>query len=361
MAHQPKPRYKAGKYVVVLPPRRPEGKPRQVHLFGPCARSPKNEAHAWAAFHRVMAAQGTLAPDEITVQTACDLFLDHAKKHVQANTWGQYHRKLKDFVGRHGHRTVAALKPHHITDWINSHANWGDSTQRGAITAVKVALAWCEREGYIDRDPVRTVRRPGQTRRTRTLTPDERREIRELFTDSFGDFLDALTWTGARPSEIVRLEARHINWAAGIALMPGKTTRVTGKPIVLTMTAPMLELCRRLAAQNDAGPLFRNRKGDPWTVSSVAARMTRLKGRVSLAGVSAYTYRHSFVTDALERGVPVTDVAELVNHANVQTTMVYNHIKDRTEHLRRQAAKATGAPDQPPDAMGGRTDSSGGL
>jgi integrase/recombinase XerC len=342
MAHKPKPRYKSGKYVVVIPGRSPGDKPRQVHLFGPCDRNPQNEAEAWAAYYRVMAVKEDAVPKKITVELACDLFLDYAKKNVQANTWDGYHGKLKDFAGCFKGMKVTTLRSHHITDWVKSHANWGNSTARNAIGAVKIAMAWCVREGYIEKDPARPVRRPSQTRRTRTLTPEERQEIRAFFDDTFGDYLDALTWTGARPGEIVRLEARHINWESGVASFPGKTTRATGKPIILVLIHPMLELCRRLAAQNPEGPLFRNHKGDPWTVSSVAARMTRLRERMPIDGVSAYTYRHSFVTDALEQGVPVTDVAELVNHANVQSTMVYNHISQRTEHLRRQAAKALG-------------------
>lgn len=42
--------------------------------------------------------------------------------------------------------------------------------------------------------------------------------------------------------------------------------------------------------------------------------------------VTCHTFRHSFATHLLEDGVPIYDVQHLLGHANVETTMIYNHV-----------------------------------
>jgi integrase len=179
-------------------------------------------------------------------------------------------------------------------------------------------------------------------RRERTVSPEERATIRAAIEGPLLDYLDALTWTGARPGEIMRLEASHIDFSEGVASLRGKTTDATGELITFPLVPPMLALCRLLAEQNPKGPLFRNAEGNPWTPNAVRCRMRRLRDKLKIKGVTAYTFRHSFATDALERGVPVTDVAALMNHRDIRTTMGYSHLKERREHLKRQAEKATG-------------------
>lgn len=52
-----------------------------------------------------------------------------------------------------------------------------------------------------------------------------------------------------------------------------------------------------------------------------AARAAQITKRVS-----AHTLRHSFATHILERGVDIKVVQELLGHADVRTTMIYNHV-----------------------------------
>jgi integrase len=56
----------------------------------------------------------------------------------------------------------------------------------------------------------------------------------------------------------------------------------------------------------------------------------------------AYCYRHSFITDALVRQVPIATVAELVGHASTQTIEKhYGHLDQQANYLKEAAKKAT--------------------
>jgi integrase len=62
--------------------------------------------------------------------------------------------------------------------------------------------------------------------------------------------------------------------------------------------------------------------------------------------VCAYTIRHTWATEALERGVDPISLAILMGHKD--TTMVakvYQHLAQNRKHLREQLRRATGGED----------------
>jgi site-specific recombinase XerD len=53
--------------------------------------------------------------------------------------------------------------------------------------------------------------------------------------------------------------------------------------------------------------------------------------------------RHAFVTDALERGVPIATLAQIVGHRDTKMiAQVYSHLHEKKKHLREAVKKATG-------------------
>jgi integrase len=83
-------------------------------------------------------------------------------------------------------------------------------------------------------------------------------------------------------------------------------------------------------------------RGKPWTRNAIRIRFRRLRKRLGLPkGVVAYTYRHSFCTDALEKGVPIATVAELMGHVDSKmVSAVYSKLSQRRQHLSDMATKA---------------------
>lgn len=238
------------------------------------------------------------------------------------------------------------LRPFHITRWLDSRPGWGQSTRRGAITAVKRALNWATDEGLIPANPLKAVKKPPVKRRDKVLTPEEQRAIASAPRDeAFRHFVLALRLTGCRPGEVASVTAAEVDLDAGTwTLRRHKSVKKTQRPHVVYLPPELVELCRQLMALRPAGPLFLNSRGKPWSRNSIRCRFRRLRKKLNLdRGVTAYAYRHSYATAGLEAGVPLATMAELLGHADA--TMLnehYNHLDQKAAHLREAARRAAG-------------------
>ena len=167
--------------------------------------------------------------------------------------------------------------------------------------------------------------------------------------------------SGCRPGEVMKVKAADVDLAAGTWVLRGKDFEATGELRTIYLTTALSELTRRLVARQPIGPLFRNKDGRPWTRHAIRNRFQRKKdckrGKKIDKGVTAYTYRHSFITDALANGLPEKVVAELVGHRSTAMMANYAHLDTKEELRRRAAAAAVRSGDAPttgrPPAAGG--------
>jgi integrase len=262
-------------------------------------------------------------------------------------TW--YGFFLKDFAARHPKTKASKLREPEVEKWLFAERKrpWGQTTRRSGITILKLCLNWGVKKGSLAENPIRHMERPAILRRERVLGAAEHAEILGFYPegDVFRDFLIAMRESGCRPGEVLKVEAKDANLELGIWVMHGKSSDVTGKKRVVYLTPALLEIPRRLVAIRPTGPIFRNEDGNPWNLQSVNLRFRRKKDRKKDPldpSISAYTYRHTFTTDALVNGVPIATVAELLGHQSTQmVSQHYSHLSERTQHLREAVEQAT--------------------
>ena len=286
-----------------------------------------------------------------TILVVLAAFAEWAEKHTKPATYEWYRRFLKSFgQSIPPDLRVIDLKPFHVTQWLDDNSQWGDSGRRGAITSLKRAFQWAVDEGYLDRSPVASIRKPAIPRRETVLNAEQRQIIlNEASDEEFRDLLTAIQETGVRPQEVRQVEARHVDLEHGLWTFPtdeNKTGRITQKPRIVFLTPNALEITRRLIEKYPSGPLFRNSRGKPWTRNAIRCRFRRLRTRLSdrlPADLCTYLFRHTYATDALERGVDAITVAELMGHRDAtMVSRVYQHLSKRMEYMKEAARRATG-------------------
>src|SRR5438128_1432041 len=170
------------------------------------------------AYHRLLATDPAHLPkrDDLRVAVLSDLFLDFSQKHHTRETYQGYKDFLQDFCQMFGTLLGRDLKPLHVTRWVDSHPGWNGS-RRNAIVAVKRVFNWADAEGVLQPNPIKNVKKPAQRHRDRVLSLQERIDILQAIKDqSFRDLVFAMMETGARPGEVRRVTAGHVNLELGI-------------------------------------------------------------------------------------------------------------------------------------------------
>jgi integrase len=320
------------------------GRRKQLKLV----KGREHEARAYELFNELKAKE----PEQIvetaalTVFEVCKLFRQWSAKAQKPATAELARHFLQSFIDHPyqgkpcGRLKVSALKPLHVTDWL-AGKDWNPTTRNRAISIVQRALNWCVEQGVLLRNPLRGMKKPRERRREKILEPEERRQILAAVRDEpFRQFLFALGQTGARPIEIRTVTAADLR--GGYFELEGKTSGRTGESRCVYLSPAMVELCRKLAATHPEGPLFRNTRGEPWTRNAIRIRFRNLRRKLKLdARVCAYVFRHTYLTEALEKGIPIATVAELAGHAD--TTMVakvYSKLSQKRRHLAEAATLA---------------------
>lgn len=316
-------------------------KGKQAKVAGPEA----SFAEAVRAMHEARkAAESSVArpTDDLTVGQAVELFLDFVDRAVRQGdrsprTLRGYEAMLLPLADAFERTPVADLREEDVARWIATKG-WGPTTRLNAITAAKACFNRLVKLRRLASNPIAHMERP--VPRRREYVPDDATYARMLegaSDDAFRELLEMLSRTGCRPGELYPVEAKDVDLDAGTMRVRNKTYRKTGdRTRVVPLASATVEQLRRLVAARPDGPLLRNRDGRPWEEGAVGRRFRRLRRRLGIPeGACAYALRHKYVTDALEAGVPIATVAEVVGHKDMTMIMrVYSKLSQRVEHLR---------------------------
>ena len=268
--------------------------------------------------------------DYNTCETVFNLYLDHVQKN-HATSYDTHRRSLQSFLDRHKDVRVCDLRALHVEQWMHAHPNWADGTRHVNISVLISALNWAVKpeQRYITHNPLKGVHRPPtHSRGAEVMISQETHEkLMAVANEATKDLLTALRQTGMRPSNLCKIEAKHCDFTHGIIRLElHKTSRKTGKPLVIPMSKPMRELCQRLCKKQPTGPILRTKTGVPWSPRYIHMMVLRLR-REAEAGLSEdpipYGYRPGLASELLADGVPTAHGAAILGHTS--TAMLFRH------------------------------------
>jgi site-specific recombinase XerD len=297
-----------------------------------------------AAVRRVMETSNSVSNPvrSDTVASAVGRYLDAVRHRVQAQTLHGYRQALSWYVRTFGERDVASVTSDEVEKSAASEPAWSDSHRANLLWLCQSVMRSAGRKEW-------TVRRPAKESRGAecVITAEVHERILVETSGDFNRLLHALWLTGARPGELANLTAEAVDWTSGTATLKQHKTRHKGKSRILYFSPEALKLLAEQRAKYTTGLLFRSTgrgvnaalKGSRFTGQKIVRRMLRVSAKIG-KDVSAYGYRHSYATRALESGIPDTDVAALLGHANPSMIhMHYSHISCNGRRLTGVAAK----------------------
>lgn len=281
---------------------------------------------------------------DVTVADVAAAFLAAKEGTVKDTTHYVYRCLLKRPLVQFGSMKTLDLQPADVLRWL-AGLPLSKSTRSGIAGTLCDALRWAESTGLIAANPLRTMKRPAkESRGAKTvISAQAHRAILAVANPQLGLLLELLYQTGARPSELTTLTAADVNFDHRVALLrEHKTAHHTGQPRLIVLSPAAAELLRARAQERPDGPLLRNTRGKPWTKDAIVLAVRTASKRAGVK-VTAYGYRHTFATNALEQGLPDAHVAALLGQSS--TAMLhkhYSHLTAQTQSLRTALARVRG-------------------
>ena len=132
-----------------------------------------------------------------------------------------------------------------------------------------------------------------------------------------------------------------IDWEEGcIPLVKHKANARKGKRRVIYLTDESKAMLREMCRERPEGPLFVTRNGIAYNRSNIIGTFRRLERWLGIPKFNPYSYRHTYITEALERGLSSDIVAELVGNTPKTIAKYYSHLESKKNTLRSRAAGA---------------------
>ena len=201
-----------------------------------------------------------------------------------------------------------------------------NSTLDSARIMLNTFFEWAYTEGYIKSNFVKNVDAIQYIEKIRNpLSGEDVELLREACkTDRERAIIDVLVATGVRISELINIKWNDIDMNEKLIVVFGKGSKF--RRVVFDSRAK-ISLLRYKVSRNGDSPYVFVSDRKPYDGLKKAQMHNIIKAIAKRSGisaeVSAHIFRHTFATNALDRGMSLEKVKELLGHENCDTTLVY--------------------------------------
>ena len=196
-------------------------------------------------------------------------------------------------------------------------------------------FSWLEDEDYIIKSPVRRIHKVKTPKIIKEIYTDEELEAMRDGCETTRDLaiIDLLASSGMRIGEMTALNREDINFAERECIVFGKGDKE--RPVYFDARTK-LHLQNYLASRTDDNPALFVSLRAPFTRLQIGGVETRLKEigeRLQLSRVHPHKFRRTMATTAIDKGMPIEQVQQLLGHQKIDTTMHYAMVKQQNVKL----------------------------
>ena len=217
------------------------------------------------------------------------------------------------------------ISVYHLRGFLASEKERGicENTLEGYREIFSAYFNWLQRESLIDRNPcvnLGVIKVPKKEKKTYT---DAELERLNRSCSSLRDLaiLHFLRSTGCRISEATELNRDTVNLDALECVVHGKGNKE--RKVYLDEVAGMV-LTEYLDSRKDNQPaLFVGLRRERLTPNGVRIILKRLAEKAGVEHVHPHKFRRTLATNLTRHGMPIQEVAHILGHEKIDTTMKY--------------------------------------
>ena len=190
-------------------------------------------------------------------------------------------------------------------------------------------FSWLEDEDYILKSPVRRIHKVKTGTNIKETYSDEALELMRDSCTELRDLamIDMLASTGMRVGEMVLLNREDINFNERECVVFGKGDK---ERIVYFDARTKIHLQNYLQSRTDNDPALFVSLQTPhnrMSIGGIEVRLRQLGKRLGLNKVHLHKFRRTLATMAIDKGMPIEQLQQLLGHKRIDTTLQYAMVK----------------------------------
>lgn len=225
---------------------------------------------------------------------------------------------------------------HIVTDDIRTYlTDYQTRKQSSRVTIDNIRrilssfFTWLEDEDYILKSPVRRIHKVKTGTNIKETYSDETLELMRDNCTELRDLamIDLLASTGMRVGEMVLLNREDIDFNERECVVFGKGDK---ERIVYFDARTKIHLQNYLNNRTDGNPaLFvsLNKPHKRLQISGVEVRLRQFGRQLGLNKVHPHKFRRTLATMAIDKGMPIEQLQQLLGHKRIDTTLQYAMVK----------------------------------
>ena len=222
----------------------------------------------------------------------------------------------------------------YLTDYQNKN-----QSSRVTIDNIRRILSsffsWLEDEDYILKSPVRRIHKvKTATNIKETYTDEDLEKMRDSCTELRDlAMIDMLASTGMRIGEMVLLNKADINFNERECVVFGKGDK---ERIVYFDARTKIHLQNYINSRTDDSPALFVALRSPHErikIGGIESRLREIGKQLDIQKVYPHKFRRTLATMAIDKGMPIEQLQQLLGHKRIDTTLQYAMVKQSNVKL----------------------------
>lgn len=186
-------------------------------------------------------------------------------------------------------------------------------------------FSWLEDENYVLKSPVRRIHKIRTAKPVKETYTDEALEIMRDSCENLRDLaiIDLLSSTGMRVGEMVNLNIVDVDFENRECIVLGKGSKE--RPVYFDARTK-IHLHNYIMSRTDDNPALFVSLLAPYNrleISGVEIRLRKLGRKLNIPKVHPHKFRRTLATRAIDKGMPIEQLQQLLGHTKIDTTMEY--------------------------------------
>lgn len=186
-------------------------------------------------------------------------------------------------------------------------------------------FSWLEDENYVLKSPVRRIHKIKTGKIVKETYTDEHLEVMRDNCSEIRDLamIDLLNSTGIRVGELVNLNISDINFNERECIVLGKGNKQRRVYFDAKTKIHLQNYLNNRVDDNEAVFVSLLKPHKRLKISGVEIRLRQLGQRLNINKIHPHKFRRTLATRAIDKGMPIEQVQQLLGHQKIDTTLEY--------------------------------------